>query len=321
MHMRRWALGGMLAMHLACGGQDARRAGSADGEAGASIDGGREDGPPAAPMDVASAVDLASAVEVTSGAPDTGPGLSADTNAPAPDAGPVWRPAPGTSWQWQLTKAVDLSVDVRMYDIDLFDASQATIDALHAKGRTVICYFSAGSHEDWRPDASLFPAAAIGAPLDGWPGEHWLDTRSEAVRGVMKQRLDAAAAKKCDGVEPDNVDGYGNGPGFPLTAATQLDYNRFLAGEAHARALSVGLKNDVEQVNQLQPEFDWALNESCLQYDECDTLAPFIRAGKAVFHVEYGDAALADTVCPRNPPGFSTLIKKMDLDAWRVACP
>jgi hypothetical protein len=138
----------------------------------------------------------------------------------------------------------------------------------------------------------------------------------------MKERLDRAVARKCDGVEPDNVDGYTNQSGFPLTAATQLDYNRFLAREAHARGLSVGLKNDLEQVNELLPDFDWAMNEQCLQYDECQLLAPFIAAGKAVFHVEYGGQALAQTVCPKTRPlGFSTLIKKLDLDAWRVACP
>lgn len=239
-----------------------------------------------------------------------------------PDAGTIWRPAPGTSWQWQLTGAIDTSVNVKMYDVDLFDVPDAVIAGLRAQGRIVICYFSAGSREDWRADAAMFPPATIGRPLDGWPGERWIDTRSEAVRAVMAARLDRAAARRCDGVEPDNVDGYTNNPGFPLDAASQLDFNRFLARQAHARGLSIGLKNDVDQVAELEPDFDWALNESCLQYDECDRLAPFIAAGKAVFHVEYGGEALAQTVCPRvRPLAFSTLIKKQNLDAWRVACP
>jgi hypothetical protein len=252
---------------------------------------------------------------------DSAPG-AADLPAATPDAGAVWSPRPGTTWQWQLTGTLDTSLDVQMYDVDLFETPQATIDALHGAGRIVICYFSAGSHEDFRADAAKFPADALGRPLDGWPGERWLDTRSEAVRAIMKERLDRAVAKKCDGVEPDNVDGYTNNPGFPLTAATQLDYNRFLAREAHARGLSVGLKNDLDQVGALLGDFDWALDEQCLQYDECELLSPFIAAGKAVFHVEYGGAGLAQTVCPKTKPlGFSTLIKKLDLDAFRVACP
>jgi hypothetical protein len=69
-------------------------------------------------------------------------------------------------------------------------------------------------------------------------------------------------------------------------------------------------------------DFDWAVNESCLQYDECDRVVPFVAAGRAVFHIEYGDAAAADKICPLTKPlGFSTLIKKLDLGVWRVACP
>ncbi len=234
----------------------------------------------------------------------------------------VWAPAPRTTWQWQLTGTIDTSLNVAMYDVDLFDAPQAKIDALHAAGKKVICYFSAGSYEDWRIDKGSFPAAAIGNPLDGWEGEAWLDTRNAGVRLAMKARLDRAVQKHCDGVEPDNVDGYANDPGFPLTAATQLDYNTFLATEAHARGLSIGLKNDLDQVQALVTKFDWALNEECHSFDECEMLTPFISAGKAVFHVEYGDASLASSVCPATKPlGFSTLIKKLDLGVWRTACP
>ncbi|MBV1857681.1 MAG: endo alpha-1,4 polygalactosaminidase, partial [Nannocystaceae bacterium] len=129
-----------------------------------------------------------------------------------------------------------------------------------------------------------------------------------------------------DAVEPDNVDGYTNPTGFDLTADDQLDYNRWLATAAHDRGLSVGLKNDVDQVEALVDEFDWALNEECVTYEECETTSPFIEQGKAVFHVEYVDdtadgPALVDTVCPQTSAlGFSTLIKEWDLTAWRLAC-
>lgn len=212
-----------------------------------------------------------------------------------------------------------------MYDIDLFDVSSSVIDELKTAGRAVICYFSAGSREDWRSDASEFTAADHGNQLDGWPGETWLDVRSENVRRIMRARLDLAASKGCDGVEPDNVDGHSNDSGFPLSVSDQLDYNRFLASEAHARGLSVGLKNALELVSELVGAFDWALNEECLDYDECQDLQPFLDAGKAVFHVEYVDSA-ADgpakrgSVCSQRPSGFSTLIKTWDLDAWALTC-
>ncbi len=58
----------------------------------------------------------------------------------------------------------------------------------------------------------------------------------------MLRRLDLAVTKGCDGVEPDNMDGYANDSGFPLTAEDQLTFNRFIANEAHRRGLAVGLK-------------------------------------------------------------------------------
>ena len=231
-----------------------------------------------------------------------------------------WRPRPGTSWQWQLSGPVDTTVDVTMYDIDLFDVSTATLIELHNDGRIVICYFSAGSWEDWRPDARDFPANLLGNALEGWPDERWLDIRQiDLLAPVLLARLDLAAAKGCDGVEPDNVDGYANASGFPLTGPDQLAYNRWLAQSAHERGLSIGLKNDLDQIPDLVGVFDWALNEQCVEFDECERLLPFVLAGKAVFGVEYaGDPA---EFCPAvNALNFDWLHKRLDLDVWRVAC-
>ena len=231
----------------------------------------------------------------------------------------IWRPAPGTTWQWQLSGEINTSFDVQMYDIDLFDAPQSVIDTLHADSRTVICYFSAGSSEIWRPDADNVPTSVQGNG-NGWAGEKWLDIRAiDSLAPVMRARLDLAVAKGCDGVEPDNVDGYTNDTGFPLTASDQLNYNRWLANEAHARGLSIGLKNDVDQIAELEPWFDWALNEQCAQYNECEQMMPFITAGKAVFGVEYsGDAA---SFCPGiNALNFDWLIKDLELTDTFATC-
>jgi len=259
---------------------------------------------------------------------DSDADTDADTDADSDTApGEVWVPPPGTTWQWQLTGQIDTSYDVEVYDIDLFEAPQSVIDELHSDGRRVICYFSAGSWEDWRPDADEFPQSAIGNPLDGWPGEWWLDPRDPTVRSIMEERLDLAVDKSCDGVEPDNVEAWANGSGFDLTRADQLDYNRFLADQGHQRGLSVGLKNVVELVDALVDDFDWSLDEECLQYDECAGLHPFLDQGKAVFHTEYVNKpsqgeAKADEVCGDSTiEGFSTLIKTWDLNAWQIACP
>ena len=232
----------------------------------------------------------------------------------------IWQPAPGTSWQWQLSGPIDTSIDVMMFDLDLFDTPVTVIEQLQAQERVVICYFSAGSYEDWRPDAAAFPAHVLGEPLEEWPGERWLDIRQLEVLGpIMSQRLDLAQQKGCDGVEPDNVDGYSNDTGFPLTGDDQLVFNIWLANEAHARGLSVGLKNDLDQVIELLPYFDWALNEQCFQYEECALLLPFIEAGKAVFGVEY-ELEPAEFCEQANEMDFDWLQKAYELDSWRVSC-
>jgi len=230
----------------------------------------------------------------------------------------------GVTWQWQITGVVDTSWDVDVYDVDVFDLDQSTYDALRADGRTIVCYFSAGSFEPWRDDAGEFPDSAIGKTLQGWPDERWLDVMDPTVRQIMQERLDYAASWPCDGVEPDNITAYNNRSGFGINATEQLSYNRFLADEAHRRGMGVAMKNDVEQVGDLIDWFDYTVNESCAVYDECDTLRPFVDADEAVLHTEYVDhwknaPAKADEVC--GIPGFSTIIKTWDLGPELQQCP
>lgn len=144
----------------------------------------------------------------------------------------------------------------------------------------------------------------------------------------MLSRLDLAATKGCDGVDPDNVDGYDNENGLGLTQADAVDYVNFLADAAHARKLSVGLKNTGEIIPQVLGKMQWAVNEQCVQYGECDTWRPFVEAGKPVFHIEYPDGApnvaaqKVDSICGKaDAKGFETVLKDMDLDDWVEACP
>lgn len=288
-----------------------------DDDSGQDLDGGAQD---AAVTDAGSGSD-ASAL-------DAGPGSDggAEDAGPGPDGG-WYEPTVSTTWQWQLTGTLNTSYDVAVYDIDLFDTLGATVVALQAQGRFVICYFSAGSSENWRDDFDQFVPADMGNNLDGWPGERWLDINSTNVRSIMANRLDLASQKGCDGVEPDNVDGYTNNPGFDFTATDQLAYNRWIADEAHARGLAVGLKNDLDQVTALVDWFDFSVNEECHDYGECDLLQPFITAGKPVFNAEYanglnGAQNRASSLCPTAlNENLRTLILPWDLDdSFRVSC-
>ena len=240
--------------------------------------------------------------------------------APAREATARWAPAPGATWQWQLTVPVDLSVEADVYDIDGFDNSARVVAQLHARGRRAICYLDAGAYEDYRSDASRFPDSVLGKPNPLWEGERWLDIRRLDVLGpIMEARLDMCRRKGFDGVELDEIDGWTNDTGFPLTAADQLRYNRFLAREVRERGMAAGLKNDLEQIPQLVGSFDFAVDEECFQYRECSALKPFVAAGKAVFHVEYRRAPQA--FCPvATALGLSSMQKRLELGAWRLSC-
>lgn len=276
-------------------------------------------GPP--PRDAAAAdarVADASRPDAHTGAAAVGGGVAADSGR----ALDWYRPAVGSSWHIQYTGKLDTTVDALNYDVDLFDTPAQTIDALHAQGRKVICYFDT-AYEAWRPDAyKLEPYK--GNPLDGWPDQFWLDIRKPAVLEVMLSRLDLAQAKHCDAADPDDVDARSNNPGFPLTAQDQQRFIIAIAEAAHARGMGVGLKNDLEDVSALLEHVDFQVNEECFEHHECDELAPFIRAGKPVFNVEYTDESLAEKgeeICPDAlRRKFSTVIKRLDLSAEQHAC-
>ena len=232
---------------------------------------------------------------------------------------PIWIPHQHTTWQWQLTTPVDLSVSAQMFDIDLFDNSSSVVAGLHDRGRKAICYLDAGTYEDFRPDRRAFPVSLLGKP-NGWPGERWLDIRQlRVLEPIMRKRLALCAKKGFDGVEADNVDGYANDTGFPITFAQQLTYNRWLARTAHELGLSIALKNDLGQVRALEPDFDFALDEQCFQYAECSALRPSLAAHKAVFEVEYNLAP--SRFCARaNAAGMMAMRKTLSLDRTRTKC-
>ena len=232
-----------------------------------------------------------------------------------------WRPLPGRSWQVQLSGKVDLSVAADAFEVDGPDTTAATVAALHAAGKRVVCYIDAGSWERWRGDAGRFPAAILGKPLDGWPGERWLDIRRlDVLMPLLRARIADCSGKGFDGIDFDNVNGYTNPTGFPLRAADQLRFNRGLAAEAHRQGLAAGLKNDLDQIRQLVGAFDWAVNEQCFEFDECPKLLPFVAAGKPVVVIEYTTATGIFCVAAAEL-GFDAMRKRRALDAWRQACP
>jgi hypothetical protein len=249
----------------------------------------------------------------------------------------VWTPAVGTSWQYVLKDVLRLqpSFPINQADvwiIDLFDTPASTVAALHGFGKRVVAYFSAGTFEDWRPDASQFSKDDLGRKMDDWEGEKWLQTNSAAVRNIMRARLELARSKGFDGVDPDNIDAYDNKNGLKLKKADAIDYVLFLAQEAHARGLSVGLKNGADIVPKVIDHVEFCVQEQALEFDDVEAFDLFIKRSKPVFHVEYpkGDdpdnkkhnntmlveGKKREKVFRLKQKGWSTIVKNICLDEW-----
>ncbi|MCP4142197.1 MAG: endo alpha-1,4 polygalactosaminidase [Chloroflexi bacterium] len=248
------------------------------------------------------------------------------TSTPIPPK-ELWLPPLGSSFAWQLSGEANTSFEVDIYDLDAFETEASLISRLHSEGKKVFCYISVGSWEDWRPDAADFPSEIIGNDYEGWEGEKWLDIREiEKLAPIMRARLDMCLEKGFDGVEPDNIDLHWAETGFNISYEDQLAYNIWLSEEAHARGLSIGLKNNESQAADLLPYFDWALTEDCFVGEWCQEMLPFISAGKPVFSAEYTDEISIEDfksiICPPAADlGFHVFLKNRNLNEYRATCP
>ena len=72
-----------------------------------------------------------------------------------------------------------------------------------------------------------------------------------------------------------------------------FEVDAFTTAAAEVTALHGRGRRVICYVNADASDFDFAVNEECFRYDECDALEPFVTAGKAVFHVEYDLATTA----------------------------
>lgn len=246
------------------------------------------------------------------------------TTDPAPAR---WVPTPGAQWQWQLSSVptqaelnAAYAAGARAFDIDGDAATPAVVAAIHALGPNVgaVCYIDVGGWEDYRSDAAAFPDSVKGKTIGGWPSEKWLDVRqTDILEPLMKNRIQTCKTKGFDAVEPDLLDGWQNDTGFPITAAQQIAYNKMIAQLAHDAGLSVAQKGDTDQAADLQPYFDWTLNEQCAEYNECAPLAAYKNAGKAVWIVEYKTTAFQTTACNRGYQfaGQAMMLKSVNLTA------
>ncbi len=217
-----------------------------------------------------------------------------------------------------------------VFDIDLYadlvtgELNTAAVAAIHEAGGHAVCYVDAGSIETYRPDYQRFVefdnacnGCLIGNPFSKiFNDENYANLNNDQGQRDFMLKVNEARVAKCkqagfDAVEFDVVASWQTGAsrsGWDISARTQLVFNRALADIAHRYGLAAGLKNDLVQIPQLEPSFDFAINEQCFQYQECDNLSRFVQDGKAVFTVEYRTPL--DAFCPEAVKlGFAAILK------------
>ncbi|HZD80318.1 MAG TPA: endo alpha-1,4 polygalactosaminidase [Actinomycetota bacterium] len=235
---------------------------------------------------------------------------------------------------------IDLYVDPAIAGRFGYRLERPAVKAIHASDRHVIGYVTAGDIERWRPDYEQFidfdrrcDGCLRGKPFSKrFPDEYWANLNKGQgqfafMLQMLRARTDRVAATGFDGIEYDIVDTYDQGrqtTGFKISAQRQLAYNRALARMAHADGLSVALKNDGGQIQELLHSFDFAINEQCFQYDECagggypsPGWRAFIEAGKAVFQAEYR-LQPRDFCRKANRWDFSSIVKSRDFSLYAL---
>lgn len=240
-----------------------------------------------------------------------------------------YKPTIGDTFEWRLD-SIGLN-EVNQYscdiiDIDAFSASKELIDAFHARGIKVIAYISVGTIENYRPDAALLPTDIIGEIYPSWPDERFLNIREiDKMRAFISSRFDMIKQKGFDGIEPDNMDGYGEENGFQLTLDDTKLFCDWIIEEAHSRGLSIGQKNTEELVPVMYKKFDWVLTEDVFDANTQNDYSQYISLGKPVFSAEYTDAmGISDfnsLVCPlANQMKYYAFLKHRDLNQWTYVC-
>jgi Glycoside-hydrolase family GH114 len=220
---------------------------------------------------------------------------------------------------------IDFQTDGACTGGTITQENAAAVSAIHAAGGRAICYIDAGGAESFRPDFPAYQSfndacggCLFGKPIGGFRNEFWLNINDDQgqrtfILSRIAARLDRCVADGFDGVEMDVVDAFSNRTGLTITPDTQLLFNTALANLAHSKGLTVALKNDVEQVPDLAPYFDYAINEQCQQYSECGNYTTyFASAGKAVFQVEY-KLKTSNFCPPANTANRNAIMKTFDL--------
>ncbi|KAL1844003.1 hypothetical protein VTJ49DRAFT_6407 [Mycothermus thermophilus] len=242
--------------------------------------------------------------------------------------------------------------DALVWDIDLFHLARTPEVANHIRSTnpsaTILCYFNAGLAQTSDCDYPRWDSSGLlGNPYDItdpdlFPDERWINIKNATAREWIKWRISLARDLGCDGVDPDNIDGFlndydgDNGTGWSLSEDDYVAFVTELAEHAHGlttlqgNTMLIGQKNAPELIGRVKDVLDFAVLEDCRtindeeDYEFCtDFKEAYIDEGKPVFSIEYpstigengecwATGASEDeynVACEEGAAGFSTVLK------------
>lgn len=247
--------------------------------------------------------------------------------------------------QWAAAKEVRAGTNPRQWDIvlqieglpktlpglgyleiDGFDSTPEQVAQIKARGTQAICYISAGTAEDFRPDFSKFKKMpnTVGKGFPGFEGDYFLNINHwREFFPLMERRIDMCKEKSFDYVDFDVIDSYdvdARETGFEGSEQNQIEYIVALTNKARQVGLKTIQKNAGELAPKLEPHFDGILFEECVRLDFCADAAPYIAAEKPAFNIEYPEEwparkAIPQDICTISAKhGVMTILSTLDLD-------
>lgn len=229
---------------------------------------------------------------------------------------------PNATFQITIQHTLDITAplqpaDATVWDVDLYHVARnpGVIEYLRSRNSnpvTIICYFNAGlvQHSDCDFDTVWNTTENRHLLGNGWgeefPDEFWINIKDQKARDLIKTRIALAAHLGCDGVDPDNIDGYGvdsdpdeeNKTGWNLTEDDDERFILDLATYAHTLTtkrgftMLIGQKNAPELAERVEASLDFAVLEDCKELRDggegfCNEYTRYVEKGKPVFSIEY----------------------------------
>ncbi|KAJ6522194.1 glycoside hydrolase family 114 protein [Mycena vulgaris] len=191
-----------------------------------------------------------------------------------------------------------------------------------------ICYINAFQTQ---PDAKSFWTSSANAGLllhtssgalfedPDWPGEYFLDTRTDANRQaiavILNGWIDDCKTKGFNAIEPDNLDTFTRSTGL-LTAANNLALAKLFTDHAHSAGLAVAQKNtggELGSSGKSTVGFDFAVAEECQAFEECDSYTDVY--GNNMIEIEYTDNGVSawNAACKARGANISVIYRDRDV--------